>query len=215
VITLLLAVAIGIIYSISVAPGLNQAKASDHVTEAVERAIWAPTGTQVSVDGNIIWAVSNGESGPATYVGDSIEQLYKFKEWEVKEAGKDLEKWRKKAGEPTAILTYVCRQNGINSKDCPVTLYAMAQHESYFGKAMSGDGGRSQGYFHILDIHKLPKSCTHDLECSADFTLKRMIRYGYKTNPANAIMAHNGTPGIPATTRYLASVNAKKALYPN
>ena len=205
----------GIIYSMIVAPTLNKPISRDYLQEAVENAVWVTTGTQESVDGNVIWSSpTDNDSSPAIYLGSDTQTLYKWHEWELEETRKELDKWKKKAGEPTAILSYVCRQNGITGKECPITLYAMAQHESYFGKAMSGDGGRSQGYFHILDIHKLPKSCTHDLECSADFTLKRMIRLGYKTNPGVAVMLHNGTPNTPTTLKYLASVNAKKALWP-
>lgn len=206
----------GTVHSALYAPALNKKLTiEDSITKAIENAMWVATGTQESVSGNIITAPFDGDpSAPAIYVGDNLETLYKWHEWETNQLKQDVSKWKTKAGEPTAILSHVCRQNGITAKDCPITLYAMAQHESYFGKAMSGDGGRSQGYFHILDIHKLPKTCTHDLECSANFTLKRMIRYGYKTNPSVAIMAHNGTPGTPTTLRYLAAVNSKKALWP-
>lgn len=210
-----LMVTIGTAYSMIVAPTLNKTN-EDNLTVATQEIIWTATGTQERVEGNVIWSLSNGESiEPAVYVGNNIQDLYKFKEWEMQETREAVEEWKKKAGEPTAILTYVCRQNGINSKDCPVTLYAMAQHESYFGKAMVGDGGHSHGYFHIMDYHKVPASCSENLECSADWTLKRMIRLGYKTNPGVAVMKHNGTPNTKATLAYLDSVNRKKALWPN
>lgn len=125
----------------------------------------------------------------------------------------EIKRLEEETGKPTAILTKVCRKNGFTDSDCPKILYAMAVQESFFGKVMTGDSGRSHGYFHILDIHKLPKSCSHDLECSADWSLKRMIRYGFKTNRDKAVMAHNGTPGTKTTLNYLAQVKKKMSLF--
>jgi len=114
----------------------------------------------------------------------------------------------------TGILKNVCYKNGIEMIDCPKTLYAMAEQESYMGKAMTGDDGHSHGYFHIMDYNGVSLSCSEDLACSADWSLKRMIKYGYKTNPDRAVMIHNGTPNTKATLAYLAAVKSKKALWP-
>lgn len=110
------------------------------------------------------------------------------------------------AGRPSAILRKVCRDEGFVGDFCPSTLFGMAMTESRFGKAMVGDSGRSEGYFHILDIHKLTDDCKYDLECSASFSLRRMVRYGFKTNPDQAIRAHNGSPSNPLTLTYLLKV---------
>ena len=126
---------------------------------------------------------------------------------------REVEIWKEKAGEPTAILKRVCRNNGITDGDCPKILYAMAEHESFFGEVMSGDGGRSHGYFHIMDYHKVPKSCSEDLECSADWSLKRMIVNGFKKNRDNAIRLHNGGLDNPVTFTYLRDVKQKMSLW--
>lgn len=127
---------------------------------------------------------------------------------------KEVETWKRKAGEPTAILKRVCRNNGFIDSECPKILYAMALQESGMGKWMEGDGGRSHGYFHILNIHNLSKACTHDLACSADFSLKRMIRFGFKTNRDMGIRRHNGGPDDPDTLVYLQKVKSRMAFWP-
>lgn len=134
------------------------------------------------------------------------ETLRKWAETYPEHLEKEINELKIKAGLPSAILRRVCREEGLTDDDCPRILYGMAMQESKFGKLMIGDSGRSEGYFHILDIHKLSDSCKYDLECSARFSLKRMIRYGFESNRDVAVMAHNGTPGIPATLAYLSKV---------
>lgn len=125
-----------------------------------------------------------------------------------------VEFWKEQAGQPTAILTKVCRDHGFVDEDCPKILYAMAEQESYMGKVMVGDGGRAHGYFQINNTwHDVPRACTDDLACSANWTLERMIRLGFSTNRDIAIQKHNGTPGIPATIKYLAAVKSKMKLF--
>lgn len=213
----LLVILTGILYSIVYAPMLNaKITETDVVQEAVARKIWTATGTQGAIEGNIIWDKStDATEAQGTYLGDNTQELYEFKEWEMKETRKELNNWKLKAGEPTAILTNACRQNGVAGSECPKILYAMAQQESYLCKALSGDGGRSRGCFHIMDYHNVPKSCADDLACSADWTIKRMIRQGFKTDPDTAVMLHNGTPNTKATLAYLDAVNRKKSLWPN
>lgn len=115
------------------------------------------------------------------------------------------------------ILSHVCRQNGIEGMDCPGTLYAMAYQESRLGQAMIGDGGRSIGWFQIhRGFHpSVGDTCSMDLECSANWTLNRLISQGFLIDPDTAIMLHNGTPNTPKTLSYLASIKSKKALYPS
>ncbi len=129
-----------------------------------------------------------------------IDTLKKWRAWEQSE--------REKAT-PIGILQGVCVARGL-SKTCASTLYGMAVVESKFGKAMTGDAGKSHGWFHIHSGYHpgVKKSCAYDLRCSAAWTLDRMIRLGYLEDPDTSIMAHNGTPGIPATLNYLAKVKA-------
>lgn len=132
------------------------------------------------------------------------DTLRKWNETYPKKLEQELEGWKLKAGAPSAILKRVCRDEGFYDADCPRILYGMAKRESQFGTLMVGDGGRSIGWFHILDIHKnVTKACKMDLECSARFSLGRMIEYGFEQDRDRGIMAHNGTPGIPATVTYL------------
>lgn len=117
--------------------------------------------------------------------------------------------WKEQAGQPSAILTKVCRDHGFEDTDCPKILFGMASQESGMGKWMEGDQGRSHGFFHIMYYHNLARSCTDNLKCSASWTLDRMVRLGFATDRNTAIMRHNGTPGIPATVHYLAMVKLK------
>lgn len=207
----------GAVQSVLFAPALNaKERVEESLTQAIENATWVTTGTQISVKGNVIMDEADlaDAEAPAIYLGDDVNTLYKWHEWETKQLKKELENWMKKAGEPTAILTRVCRQNGVQDAKCPPTLYAMAAQESILGKAMTGDGGRSRGWFHIMDYHEVTDACALDLECSADWTLKRMLRMGFEKSRDTAIMLHNGTPNTPNTLRYLAAVNSKMALWP-
>lgn len=163
--------------------------------------------------------VENFKNGNCKRVGHQIACDYTDKETAKKWAvamEKQAEEWKRKAGEPTAILKRVCREEGVLDADCPRVLYGMAMRESSFGTNMVGDGGRSLGWFQILDIHtKVTKACKYDLECSARFSLRRMIEHGFNTDRDYAIMAHNGKPHKPATLTYLADVKQKMKLFPN
>lgn len=117
------------------------------------------------------------------------------------------------AGKPMAVLSKVCRDKGFDDADCPKILAAMAQHESLFGKQMVGDGGRSHGFFHIMDYHKVPVTCSENLKCSATWTLNRMIAKGFASNRDNAIRLHNGSLNNPVTAKYLAIVKSKMNLF--
>jgi len=119
----------------------------------------------------------------------------------------EIDTLRADLGKPDSIFRRVCRTHDLLDADCPKILYGMAMTESRMKANTIGDGGKSKGYFQInRDYHAVPDSCAFDLECSADWTLTRMIRLGYATNWKTAVMKHNGTPGIPATVRYLNQV---------
>lgn len=149
------------------------------------------------------------ESG--TYECATAENLAKWKEYLEKE----IEHLKIEAGKPTAILSKVCRDKGFVDVDCPKILYAMAEQESYFGKVMVGDGGKSHGFFHIMDYHNVSKACSEDLACSAKWTLNRMVAKGFATNRDNAIRLHNGGLKNPVTLTYLQLVKQKMALWPS
>lgn len=107
------------------------------------------------------------------------------------------------------VLQGVCTDNDVTNPDCARHLLGMARQESIFGKRMTGDNGQSHGFFHIMSYHKVSKECAYDLECSADWTLKRMISKGYNENPDNAIRLHNGSLTNPKTLAYLKAVKSK------
>jgi hypothetical protein len=111
-------------------------------------------------------------------------------------------------GGPMDTLRNVCAAKGLaDDEKCPKVLAAMARQESTFGKYMIGDGGHSVGWFQINNRwHKVSRDCAMDLVCSADYTLDYLLENGYLKNWKIAVMAHNGTPGIPATQKYLAKV---------
>jgi len=212
----LVTIIVGTLYSVLNAPKLNVPSQTDILNQAIEKAHWAPTGTQETVDGNVLYDNFNGDPNEASKdVGSNPQALTDWMNWREEQVQEELDELRERAGDPTAILTHVCHENDQLGEDCPRTLYAMAMQESYFGKAMAGDGGRSIGWFHIMDYNKVSDSCALDLECSANWSLKRLIHFGYPTYRSIAIMAHNGTPNTTNTKNYLAAVNSKMMLWPN
>lgn len=212
----LIACAIGTLYSVLNAPKTMALTQEDILAQAIQTARWEATGTQEYVDGNVLWAEFNGDPNePSKDTGSDPQVLTDWMNWREAQVQSELDELRIRAGEPTAILNRVCRENGQLDSDCPRTLYAMAMQESYFGKAMVGDNGRSIGWFHIMDYNNVPDTCALDLECSANWSLKRLIRFGYPAYRSIAIMAHNGTPNTKTTKNYLAAVNSKMALWPN
>lgn len=108
-----------------------------------------------------------------------------------------------------AIFKSVCEAQGIKTNTCGNDLLGMARQESTLGKYMSGDNGRSHGFFHIMDYHNVPTSCSEDAKCSATWTLKRMVSFGYPTMSDYAIRRHNGSATNPQTLVYLNLVKAK------
>lgn len=129
------------------------------------------------------------------------EQIAELKEGMVPREGRDIAIIK--------TLKRVCEENNVANKDCARHLYGMAKHESIMGRRMVGDNGQSHGWFHIMGYHKVSASCSHDLECSADWTLKRMVSKGYEENPDNAIRLHNGSLTNPKTQSYLEAVKSK------
>ena len=99
-------------------------------------------------------------------------------------------------------LKSVCSTNGMadekNNKVCWQTLWAMSYQESKLGYLMTGDQGRSKGWFHIqIKMHNITEECARDLDCSADWTLKRLIAKGFPVYWTYSVQSHNGF-GTPA-----------------
>lgn len=91
------------------------------------------------------------------------------------------------------IAESICLAAGIIDQPCWQDLRAMRDKESFGGKVMVGDNGRSRGWYHIqTKLHNLPLECAMDFKCSTEWTVKNLIANGYKTNRFYAISRHNG-----------------------
>jgi hypothetical protein len=100
-------------------------------------------------------------------------------------------------------------------------LLAIATIESGYNCKSIGDGGGSYGCFQInikdsTISGRFHKAAHPDVsaeqamnpEWSAEWTARRLIAKGYKTNRKRAIRMHNGDPTITKTEIYYNSVNA-------
>jgi len=101
-----------------------------------------------------------------------------------------------------------CSKRGLEEY-CIKDMLAMAWTESRFNCNVVGDSGNSFGCFQIhRGYHKhITVEQARDIEFSLNWTLNRMVHYGYPKYRSYSIMKHNGTPNIPATLAYLSSVN--------
>lgn len=109
----------------------------------------------------------------------------------------------------------ICGEQKQDAIECPRYLLAVATVESIFGQRMIGDGGKSQGWFHINDIHnaKVSLECKMDFYCAGSWSLKRMIGNGYG-NPKTrlwAVASHNSvTPHVNARYQDMVKAALKK-----
>lgn len=92
------------------------------------------------------------------------------------------------------IADRICKEAGVTEDlPCWQDLKAMRIKESYDGKAMVGDGGRSRGWYHIqTKMHNVTVECALDFECSTEWTVKNLITHNYMANRFYAISKHNG-----------------------
>ena len=96
--------------------------------------------------------------------------------------------------EQNRIAEKICAEAGITNLPCWQDLKVMREKESYGGKIMTGDGGRSRGWYHIqIKMHEVSDECALDFECSTEWTVKNLIANGYETNRFYAISRHNGS----------------------
>ena len=114
----------------------------------------------------------------------------------------------KLAEDKVAVFTRVCEKHGLGDR-CASILYAMHLVETGGDCSVIGDQGRSYGCFQIqVKMHKVAKEVATDLEKSADWTLQRMIAFGFKEGyESYSVRRHNG--GGPMSFVYLAKVKAK------
>lgn len=132
----------------------------------------------------------------AVTVQETQEEI-KSEAIEEKKAEVKKEKPELSDDEITKTLKKICKENGMadeeNNEVCWQTLWAMSYQESKLGWLPSGDGGRSKGWFHIqTKLHGVTEECAMDLNCSADWTLKRLISKGFPIYWTYSVQAHNG-----------------------
>jgi len=102
-----------------------------------------------------------------------------------------------------------CNSVGLGTS-CINDLMGMAYTESRsFNYRAMGDGNKSFGGWQIhLGYHpEVTIEQATDPYWAAKWTINRLIAKGYLRDRDYAIMSHNGTPGIPTTIAYLATVN--------
>lgn len=133
----------------------------------------------------------------AAVTAQEIQEEIKPEAIEEKKAEVKKEKPELSDDEITKTLKKVCQENGMadeeNNEVCWQTLWAMSYQESKLGWLPSGDGGRSKGWFHIqTKLHGVTEECAMDLNCSADWTLKRLISKGFPIYWTYSVQAHNG-----------------------
>lgn len=96
--------------------------------------------------------------------------------------------------ENDALAEQICKNAGITDLPCWQDLKVMREKESFSGKQMTGDGGRSRGWYHIqTKMHNVSVECALDFKCSTEWTVKNLVNNGYKTSRSYAISRHNGS----------------------
>jgi len=103
----------------------------------------------------------------------------------------------------------LCYKKGLDD-NCIKDLLAIAWVESRFDCSVVGDFGASHGCFQIhqgFNKH-IRQDQAEDAEFAVEWTLNRMVHYGYPENRSYAIRRHNGSPDNPKTLQYLNKVNS-------
>jgi hypothetical protein len=93
-------------------------------------------------------------------------------------------------------LLGICKANVsiIDAEKCAKHLLGMVMTESEAKATAVGDHGYARGWFQINSLYNpdVSKSCAEDLECSANWTLDRLLKKGYMRSSNWAIWCHNG-----------------------
>jgi hypothetical protein len=94
------------------------------------------------------------------------------------------------------MLLEVCQANEAitDAEKCAKHLLGMVMTESEAKANAVGDHGNARGWFQINRHYnpEVEKDCAEDLECSATWTLDRLIKKGYLKYSNWAIWCHNG-----------------------
>ena len=96
-------------------------------------------------------------------------------------------------------LLEVCQANEVitDAQKCAKHLLGMVMTESNAKATAVGDHGYARGWFQINSHYnpEVTKECAEDLECSANWTLNRLLKKGYGKSAGWsewAIWCHNG-----------------------
>lgn len=93
-------------------------------------------------------------------------------------------------------LMEICEANEAitDVQKCAKHLLGMVMTESEAKATAIGDKGYARGWFQINRYYNpdVLTDCAEDLECSAEWTLERLIKKGYLKHPNWAIWCHNG-----------------------
>lgn len=94
------------------------------------------------------------------------------------------------------VLLGICEANVsiIDAEKCAKHLLGIVMTESEAKATAIGDKGYARGWFQINSYYNpnVPKACAEDLECSANWTLDRLLKKGYMRSSNWAIWCHNG-----------------------
>lgn len=92
-----------------------------------------------------------------------------------------------------AAATRVCDKYGLEEVWCRNDLLAISKHETANWTKLEGDNGKSVGWFHMHQgYHPGTAGCAYNFECAAEWTLKRLQRFGYPEYRTYSIQCHNG-----------------------
>jgi len=93
-------------------------------------------------------------------------------------------------------LLEICEANEsiVDAQKCAKHLLGMVMTESEAKATAVGDHGYARGWFQINSYYnpEVDKACAEDLECSANWTLNRLLKKGYLKYSNWAIWCHNG-----------------------
>lgn len=107
------------------------------------------------------------------------------------------------------VFIETCKAEGFYEPFCWKDLKAMAIVESNLNTQAVGDSGFSSGLFQIhRGYHKhITVEQAEDPVFASEWTLNRMVHYGYPEYRSYSVMKHNGTPNTAKTLHYLEKVN--------
>ncbi len=104
--------------------------------------------------------------------------------------------------------TKQCNKRKLGEQ-CVNDIMAMSWVESRHNPQTIGDRGGSHGILQICQHYhpEITQAQAENIEFAIDWTLNRLLHYGWGENRDFAVMKHNGTPYTKNTLNYLVKVN--------